>query len=155
MIRDGRLPTPEAAKAARETPIERDRERRAKRPSDIARRELREAEQRALHEHFDLTYGQLEKAERDEPLYELVLDLFDLADPDLWKRNSFARLRDRLLLMLREEIARLEHDRLSDRRRDGKRRFERHERSPYHQQKAARLARAKELLTLLLREPTP
>lgn len=81
--------------------------------------------------------------------WELLADVFDLADPDLWKRNSFAPLRDRLLLSLKTEIAKIELNRLEERRRYGKKHFKRLTESPHHIKQTARLARAKELLALL------
>ncbi len=46
MIRDGRMPTPEQAKAARAERLKRDRERRANLPSGIKRRQKREEKDR-------------------------------------------------------------------------------------------------------------
>jgi hypothetical protein len=77
-------------------------------------------------------------------------DLFDwrLADPDPWKRNSFARLRDRLILSLKKEITRTEFDQLREQRRYGKKRFN-------QIRSDARYTRAKELLALIQPKGAP
>jgi hypothetical protein len=46
------------------------------------------------------------QAEAEEPLYELVLDTLDLTNPELWKSNSFARVRDRLIIELQAKSPR-------------------------------------------------
>jgi hypothetical protein len=152
MIRDGRMPTPEQAKQDHAERQQRERERREKRPSEIARREAREKEDRLSAEHYRLEYVEEKRA---TPYWELLADVFDLADPDLWKRNSFAPLRDRLILSLKTEIAGSEYKRLAALRRRGKKRFARLSETPRHKQAAARLARAKELLALLQPEDEP
>jgi hypothetical protein len=49
------------------------------------------------------------RAEADAPqLYETLADVFDFADPELWKANSFAALRPRLTPHVRTAIAKLE-----------------------------------------------
>lgn len=141
MIRDGRMPSPEAARQAREERLKRERER----PSEIARRQAREKENQLRGEYFKLEFG----TKAEPPYWELLADVFDLADPELWKRNSFARLRDRLILSLRGEIAKIEYDEFAERRRRGKKRFERIRSDAHYAKKLARLARAKELLALL------
>ena len=40
----------------------------------------------------------------------MLAEAFDFADPELWKSNSFASLRPRLVLHLKAAIASLEHD---------------------------------------------
>jgi hypothetical protein len=37
----------------------------------------------------------------EQPLYEMLNDVFDFTDPELWKSNSFAALRPRLVIHLR------------------------------------------------------
>jgi hypothetical protein len=143
MIRDGRMPTPEDAKAALGERLQRDREKRAKQPAETERRERRAEEGRLLDQSLRLKFEE----QGLPPYYELIADVFDLADPELWKRNSFARLREKLILSLKREIARIEAEQLGDLRRHGKRRTEKH--SVRHQQSSARLARAKELLALI------
>jgi hypothetical protein len=150
MIRDGRIPCPEDARRARDQRLERDRERRAKQSSELARQQLRADEERWAKTYYEAQW-KADCAGDDEPFYELIADVFDLADPELWKRNSFARLRDRLVLSLQKEIANIEHKRLGDLRRYGKKLIAKSDRDPSSERnkQSARLARAKELLALL------
>jgi hypothetical protein len=129
MIRDGRMPTPEEARKARRERLKRDRERRAKRPSEIKRREAREL----VGVYFEADRKE-RMTEEDEPLYEVLADALDLTDPELWKSNSFARLRDRLITNVRAAITKLEAGYFT-------RRIDRDR----------RLNRAREILELLLR----
>jgi alpha-D-ribose 1-methylphosphonate 5-triphosphate synthase subunit PhnG len=131
MIRDGRMPTPEDAKTARQERLKRDRERRAKQPSEIKRREARAERHRLWLAYSEAGYRE-RQAERDEPLYEVLADALDLTDPDLWRSNSFARLRDRLISCVQAAIAELESD-LSRHRTD----------------RGKRVKRAQEILALL------
>ena len=150
MIRDGRIPCPEEARRARDNRLHREREKRAKQPSAIARQQLRADEKKWTKTYYEAE-RKVDRAEDEEPFYELIADIFDLADPELWKRNSFARLRDRLVLSLEREIADIEHERLGDLRRYGKKIIVKSDRDPKSRRnkQAARLARAKELLALL------
>jgi hypothetical protein len=107
MIRDGRMPTPEEARQARKERLKRDRERRAKQPSEIKRREARAEYVRLRDAYFDADTKE-RSAERDEPLYEVLADALDFTDPELWKSNSFARLRHRLIFQVRRAITELE-----------------------------------------------
>lgn len=133
MIRDGRLPSPQDAKTARKERLKRDRERRAKQPSEIRRRAEREERDRLRDAHYEA-----EEADRDaEPLYEVIADTLDFNDPELWKSNSFACLRLRLIVTIRAAIADLES-------------AERHD-----EHDIARLARAREILTLLRPDDRP
>jgi hypothetical protein len=131
MIRDGRMPTPEDAKKARQDRLKRDRERRAKQPSEIRRREARAERDRLFQAYCEADYIE-RRAERDEPLYEVLADALDFTDPDLWKSNSFARLRNRLIPCVRAAIAELESD-IARHRTD----------------RSKRLKRAREILALL------
>lgn len=150
MIRDGRIPCPEDARRARDERLHREREKRAKQPSEIARQQLRADEEKWTKAYYEANSAE-HNAEGKEPFYELIADVFDLADPELWKRNSFARLRERLILSLNKEIAHIESQLRSDLRRYGKRRIAKLDRDPnsHRNKQAARLARAKELLALL------
>jgi hypothetical protein len=132
MIRDGRMPTPEQAELEARAALKKRREQRAKQPSEIKRRQERAERDRLWRLSWDAE-SQVRQAENDEPLYEAIVDAIDLTDPDLWKSNSFARLRDRLILLLHAEVAGLE----SDRGFYGK------------GSRAERLARAQEILALL------
>jgi hypothetical protein len=63
-----------------------------------------------------------------------MADALDFADPELWKSNSFARLRARLIPYLQATIAKLQGDRYV----------------PFTAaERAARLQRAREILNLL------
>jgi hypothetical protein len=107
MIRDGRMPTPEEATKARNQRLKLDRERRAKQPSEIKRRAAKAESNRLFRASMDAEYEE-QSAEADEPLYEVLADALDLTDPDLWKSNSFARLRRRLIPYVQASIAGLE-----------------------------------------------
>jgi hypothetical protein len=106
MIRDGHLPSPQEARAAR-------RARREKRRDQPAQRRKREA--RALAEQTEsMLYSNAWRAEEREkvapPLYEVLADVFDFTDPELWKSNTFAALRPRLVVHLQAAVARLDAD---------------------------------------------
>jgi hypothetical protein len=105
MIRDGRMPSPKEARAQAQERRRVEREKRAK-PSEIRRREARAAERAA--------WGRLWEAQSAEkkaqPLYELFDEAFDLADPEIWKSNSFAAFRPRLIIHVKAAIAALECD---------------------------------------------
>jgi hypothetical protein len=131
MIRDGRMPTPENAKKARQERLKRDRERRAKQPGEIKRRAAQAERDRLLRAYWDADAIE-RQAENDDPLYEVLADALDFNDPDLWKSNSFARLRDRLIPCVKAAIAELES-----------------ELSQYRTDRNKRLKRAQEILALL------
>jgi hypothetical protein len=136
MVRDGTLPTPEEAARLRREVAQREREKRAKRPSEIRRAEERAEGVRLLRAMSDAHW-----AERSAtPFYEIFAEAFDLADPNLWKSNSFAMVRPRLLIEVRAAIADLE--------------CEIHRRSPHAKYRKpleaeSKLARAREILALL------
>jgi hypothetical protein len=114
MIRDGRLPSPEAAKAAEGTRREARAERRAKRnaqPAQQRRRERRDELSKLLSANYALKW----QDEQAPALWEVMHEIFDFADPDLWRSNSFAMLRPRLILHLQAIVARLEY-KLADHR---------------------------------------
>jgi hypothetical protein len=136
MIHDGRLPSPEAAYKAREERLSRDRERRAKQPAQIRKRQQSEEKMRYLRATCEAEYEDGE-AEETDPLHEIIADVVDLASPELWKSNSFARLRARLIVRLRAVIADLEYSAVS-------------RSCSFGPKKEERLARAKELLAMLM-----
>jgi hypothetical protein len=137
MVRDGSFPSPEEATVLHREAKRRERERRAKRPSEKRRAQERAEEKRLWHEHFDA-----DCAERSAtPFYAIFAEAFDLTDPDLWKSNSFALVRPRLLIELRATIANLEFD--LHRWRTNK-----HRQDP-PPETARKLARAREILALL------
>jgi hypothetical protein len=130
MVRDGRMPSPEDARSARKARLQRDRERRAKQPAEIRKRAERDETERLFREHCET-----ENADGDaEPLYEAIADTLDFNDPELWKSNSFARLRLRLIVNVRAAIADFEYS------------LRRPWRDP---ETVERLARAREILALL------
>lgn len=47
---------------------------------------------------------------RRPPLDEALADVFDFSDPDLWKSNSWAMLRPRLMVHVRARVAKLEYE---------------------------------------------
>jgi hypothetical protein len=99
------LPAPEEARRLRHEAAQREREKRAKRPSEIRRKQARAERRRLLHESFEA-----ESADRSAtPFFEIFAEAFDLADPDLWKSNSFAMLRPRLVIEAKAAIAHLEY----------------------------------------------
>jgi hypothetical protein len=106
MIRDGRFPSPEEANAAR-------RERRAQRRAQPAQRRKAEERQRRHDKHIEVMRSETRARwaeEAETPLSAALADVFDFADPELWKSNSFAALRPRLEVHLRAAVARLEYD---------------------------------------------
>jgi hypothetical protein len=135
MVRDGTLPSPERAAVLRREAAQRERERRAQRPSEIRRAQERAEQDRLFHEHCE--------ADSEEgiasPFYSIFAEAFDLADPNLWRSNSFAIVRPRLLIEVRAAIAKLEYEihRLRTKYRRNSPKTE-HE-----------LARAREILALL------
>jgi hypothetical protein len=109
MIRDGRMPSPEEAKRQHNERKQRERERRAKQPSEIRRREERDERDRLWGAEATAECEERD-AEDETPLYELVIDTLDLTNQELWKSNSFAVLRARLITTTRAAIARLEYE---------------------------------------------
>jgi hypothetical protein len=134
MIRDGRMPTPEDAFKIRKEQRRQQRERRAKQPSEIRRRQQREEQDRL----YEARWNAESRDRLEPPLYEALADTLDLADPELWKSNSFARLRDRLIISVKATIARLESDLASQSELVNK-----------HYGTGQRLTRAREILRLL------
>jgi hypothetical protein len=45
---------------------------------------------------------------QEPPLYEALDDVFDFTDAELWKSNSFAAIRPRLIVLMRYVITKLE-----------------------------------------------
>jgi len=102
MIADGRMPTPEQAKQARKARLE----ARHARPAEITRRQQRQEADRLLHVHTDADFCEREAA----PMWEVLDQALDLTDPELWKSNSFAVVRTRLVIALQAYIAKVEYD---------------------------------------------
>jgi hypothetical protein len=106
MIRDGRLPTPLEALERRDA----ERERRRQRPSEIRRRQEQQ-ERRERSEELSRARWAADWQERKQPpLYEALAEAFDFSDPDLWRSNSFASLRPRLLIWMQSVVAQFECD---------------------------------------------
>jgi hypothetical protein len=104
MVRDGSLPTPEQAVELHRERKQLERDKRAKRPSEIRRAQERTEHRRLLDVWHDADWAEREAT----PFYETFAEAFDLSDPDLWRSNSFAMVRPRLLVEVRAAIADLE-----------------------------------------------
>lgn len=106
MIRDGRLPTPEQAKAEHKARRTAQAERRARQPAVQARKQARAEEMAQWRARSDLEFDD----RRAQPMWEALHEVFDFADPELWRSNSFAVLRPRLIVHLRAVVANLEKE---------------------------------------------
>ena len=127
MIRDGRMPDPATAKKnaeagvatpwaiARKAKAKQQREQRAKQPAETKRR----AEEERRSELSSAKYAAEDEDRRAQPLFEALADAFDFNDPELWKSNSFAMLRPRLVLHVKAVVAKLESN-LADAIHEGK-----------------------------------
>jgi hypothetical protein len=104
MIRDGRMPTPQQAVAVRAARLAKERARRA------PERARRAAEREREMQHFSLRCDLEFKDRQAQPLWEALHEVFDFTDPELWRSNSFAVLRPRLVIHFRAVAATLEHD---------------------------------------------
>jgi hypothetical protein len=140
MIRDGRMPSPEDARQRRRA----EREKRALQPA-----QQRRQQERLKRDLLSRALLDAERKERAEPpLYEMLADVFDFADPDLWKSNSFAALRPRLTTHVRAVIAKLEYNLADTTARASKQRFSMWD-AQRCRQIQAKLDRACEILALL------
>lgn len=126
MIRDGRMPNPQQALVEHQQhqqELKELREKRARQPAEVAKREAR----RLAHERSMELVMEMHDAEFAErvasPLLEMLDEAFDFADPELWKSNSWAMIRPRLILHQRVVVARLEYDLCSEIERTGKQPF--------------------------------
>jgi hypothetical protein len=156
MVRDGTMPAPEEARRLHREHLKREREKRAKQPAQVRRAQALEEEDRLYEAHSRAERGQRIAT----PYYELFDEAFDLADPDLWKSNSFAMLRPRLLTEVRAAVASLEHSIAHSRNRHGtarwgQRRPRKSELKPWqpNPEDERKLARARRILALLDDEP--
>ena len=132
MIADGRMPTPEQAKQTRKARLEARRDR----PAEITRRQQRQEADRLLQVLMDADFCEREAA----PMWEVLDQALDLTDPELWKSNSFAVVRPRLVIALQAYIAKVEYEAAAH--EAGRGRWRRPVDEP-------RLARAKQLLAVL------
>jgi hypothetical protein len=105
MVRDGRMPAPEQAKKARAERLSSQRAKRANTPSEKRRKAEREESDRLYRAHRDADRAD----EEAPPLHEVLAEAFDLSDPELWRSNSFAMLRPRLIVNVKRTIAELEY----------------------------------------------
>jgi hypothetical protein len=135
------------------------RDKRASRPAEQKRqaeREARQAERNAERAAKAEAFYRRMEAERREreaqPLHEVLDEAFDLADPDLWKSNSFAALKPRLILHVEAAIARLAYEDISYTWRDDKARLDR-AKAIYHKltgaEWAPRLSKMSQLMARL------
>jgi hypothetical protein len=108
MIRDGRMPSPAEARAQANERRRIEREKRAKQPSE----QKRQAQRHATDEAFQRSMEAESEEWGAQPFYEAFDDAFDLADPDLWKSNSFASLKPRLIVQVEAAITNLDHERI-------------------------------------------
>lgn len=143
MVRDGRMPSPEEAAQRRASERQREREKRAKQPSEIRRKQER-AERNRL---WDARFAAEREASEAPPFFEIFAEAFDLADPELWRSNSFAMVRPRLLFEVKAAVAQMQlrvHE-------------QRHDRYPKHPDPELEesLARARAILKLLDDEAAP
>jgi hypothetical protein len=104
MIADGRMTSPQRAKEIREERLQ----RRRQQPSVQRRRAERKEESRAWRDESETR----RREDAEQPLYEMLHEVFDFADPDLWKSNSFAAMRPRLIVHLEAAVANLEREHL-------------------------------------------
>jgi hypothetical protein len=133
MIADGRMPSPQEAGKSYAEEVMQKRAKRAQQPAQITRDQRRATARR-------LFSAKMEADLRDEeelPLWEVLAQAFDFTDPDIWRSNSFAVMRPRLIISIKRTIAELEHmgSWLSD------------------ESEAKRLTYAKQVLSLLEVEP--
>jgi hypothetical protein len=127
MIRDGRMPSPqearqeanqrrwarlseeeralEEARAADEERRRLAREKRDKQP-EVQRRQAAAQQQRERERQaWDAEWKATWRDNAEQPLCEMLNEVFDFADPELWKSNSFAALCPRLIIHLEAVVA--------------------------------------------------
>jgi hypothetical protein len=119
MIRDGRMPSPAEARATTAP------RKRAEQEKKAALKQKCKAQREASHEAFRLAEETENTENEAQPLYEMLDEAFDLASANLWKSNSFAALKPRLILHVDAAIARLAYEDISYTWRDVKARLAR------------------------------
>lgn len=108
MIRDGRMPTPQQAREEHTARRTAQAERRGRQPAEQAHQRAR-AEASATEMALARIRWAAEADERRAgPLWEALHEVFDFADSELWRSNSFAVLRPRLVVHLKVVVAELE-----------------------------------------------
>lgn len=110
MIRDGRLPSPEQARQIARAGLRERREKRNQQPAQIRKREAARARQEALTAAYTAVWEAEQQDKAQLPLLEAIAEAFDLTDPELWKSNSWAMMRPRLVIHQRMVVAALEKD---------------------------------------------
>ena len=110
MVLDGRMPDPKTARAEHEERRRVAREKRQQLPSEIRRREERKKQLSRWGDAATEGWRARTADDKAAPLYETLAEAFDVADPELWKSNSFAALRPRLVLHVRHAIAKFEQE---------------------------------------------
>jgi hypothetical protein len=117
MILDGRMPSPQQAHAdrlarepAEEAARKLRREKRNQQPAQIRKREAARARQEAETAAYTAAWGAEQADKAQLPLLEALAEAFDLTDPELWKSNSWAMIRPRLVIHQRMIVAELEKD---------------------------------------------
>ena len=106
MILDGRMPSPQQARIEHRRLRQERKEKRERQPAQIAKRQAQKQASKLLSDMYSS-----ESADKcAPPLVEELGDAFDFSDPDLWKSNSWAMIRPRLILHQRAVVARLEYE---------------------------------------------
>ena len=146
MIRDGRLPSPERVKEIREARLERRRQQPAAQRRRAEAQQRVKEESRAWHDEWETRT----REDAEQPLYEMLHEIFDFADTDLWKSNSFAAMRPRLIVHLKAAVANLEREHLTASHSINGRNRGWHERELANI--APRLAKAREILDVLRKQ---
>ena len=106
MIHDGRMPDPKTARAEHEERRRVAREKRQQLPSENP--QARREEKKQLSRWGDAATEEWKARTAEDkapPLYETLAEAFDFADCELWKSNSFAALRPRLVLHVRHAVS--------------------------------------------------
>jgi hypothetical protein len=153
MIRDGSMPAPEEAE------YEHKQRQKARRKANSAKREatplgqerkaLRDEQSAIWNEEYEL--GVNRPYESRLPLLESFFDALDFGDPDLWKSNSLAIFREKLVAEVVGEMLRLRKDlnyqrqRLVYQGKPAKARFEAHQAPPIQ----SKIDRAAQMLAAL------
>jgi hypothetical protein len=116
MIRDGRMPTPEEARAqfqAENAAREAKREARkalSDKPANVRARQKRKEQEERSHQLYRARWDAEMRDNDETPLWECIADAFDFSDPNLWCSNSFASVRPRLAIWMQRIVAELEED---------------------------------------------
>jgi hypothetical protein len=82
----------------------------SQKPANVRARERRAKERERSDELRQADWDCRQLDRRQPELWESLADAFDFADPSLWRSNSFASLRPRLVIHLRHVVAKLERE---------------------------------------------